>query len=344
MDFIKWIGSQFNLVDIFALTPAEIKQRLTARPKLDEVFTIVFSLSLLAALVFIQRAGNFITYYDLLNFINAGLGNFSHYYYAYWAVPFFSLFAKIPYMDVFILMGIINIFSAWFAIRVFGGKPIPLMVSIHLIYILSQGQIVGILAGGFALFVLGLVFQRWNVAGLGAIIALTKFQLGLIPICALLWLWDTDWKNKLKVFFLPLIIFSASLFLYPLWPYQLAQTIIKNPPYPEGSVSLWQWIGPFTLLFWIAPIFFKSPKHERFYLMLTANALALPYFQQTDLLLMFSLFTGCGAALANIFFIIGGYGIFSAVSSWAVIRWMMLIPLGVYSITLYRAVKKRFFA
>ncbi|HUI89216.1 MAG TPA: hypothetical protein VLX61_10900 [Anaerolineales bacterium] len=101
-----------------------------------------------------------------------------------------------PFPGPFLLIGVLNSLSSWFAVRVFGGKPVSLLVSLHVIYILSQGKIVGIMAGGFALVVAGLAFQRWQVAGAGALIALTKFQLGLVPFRALLLLWDAPWISE----------------------------------------------------------------------------------------------------------------------------------------------------
>ena len=84
-----------------------------------------------------------------------------------------------------------------------------------LVYILSQGQIVGIIVGCFAIFVVGLVGQRWFLAGAGVVIALTKFQICFIPVIALLLLWDTGWLNKIKVLLIPLINFASSFLFYP---------------------------------------------------------------------------------------------------------------------------------
>ncbi|HUI89215.1 MAG TPA: hypothetical protein VLX61_10895 [Anaerolineales bacterium] len=85
----------------------------------------------------------------------------------------------------------------------------------------------------------------------------------------------------------------------------------------------------------------KLPKHERFYLLLTANVLAIPYSQQTDLLRLFALFTGYGAVRTNLFFIAGGLGLFSGVSTWAVIRALVLIPLGLYFRVFHGAARKQ---
>lgn len=65
MDLIKLIDSQFNLVDVFALTPSEMKRRLSAKPRRDEVFALAFALFTLGGLAVIQYTGHFITYYDL---------------------------------------------------------------------------------------------------------------------------------------------------------------------------------------------------------------------------------------------------------------------------------------
>lgn len=38
LELTKWIAAQFDPVDLFSITPSEIKQRLILKPRLDEVF------------------------------------------------------------------------------------------------------------------------------------------------------------------------------------------------------------------------------------------------------------------------------------------------------------------
>jgi hypothetical protein len=75
------------------------------------------------------------------------------------------------------------------------------------------------------------------------------------------------------------------------------------------------------------------PKNIRFILLLTANALALPYYQQTDLLILFAFFSGLGAAIANIPFLIPD-SITPAASTWDLLRLLFLIPFGIHISTL----------
>lgn len=333
-----WITAQFETVNIFNLTPTILKRRLTAKVQRSEIIALSFSLISLFGLVLMQNAGNFITYYDLSNFLNAGQGNFEHYYYAYWAVPFFSFLSILNHPYHFLLIGIINIFATWFAVRVFGAKLIPILVSIHMLYILSQGQIIGIIVGGFALFVAGLVTRRWTLAGLGMVIALSKFQMGIIPTLTLLFFWGALWKEKIKILLIPLIISILSLFIYPWWPLQLLQTIRDAPPFADGSISLWSIIGAWSLILWIPPLILKTSKENRFYLFLLANMLAIPYFQQTDLLLLFVLLSGYGAVLANVPFFITTANLFPQIAPWVIIRSLVFIPLVVYFLILKRAI------
>jgi len=322
----------FETSNIFDITPVILEQRLKAKVQQEEFAALAFAFFSLLGLVLIQKDGNFYTFYDLLNFLNAAHYDFSHYYYAYWAVPFFKILSTLEFPYHFVLIGILNIMSTWFAVRVFGNKVLPVLVSVHMIYILSQGQIVGIIAGGFALLFAGLVWQRWYLAGIGAVIVLTKFQLGLIPAAALLLYWHAPWKQKLKVLIIPSLVFLFSLFLYPGWPLQLAFVIKNNPPYDEGSISLWRVIGPFSLLAWFPPLFSPTrSKNKLFYLLIIANILGTPYFQQTDLLLLLVLMDGYGALLTNLpFFLALLIGPITGTSPWFFIRMLIFIPLIIY--------------
>jgi hypothetical protein len=329
--FIRVLSDQFLIQDVFRLTPKNVNLRIRAKIQKAEVAGIGFALATL--FWFIGMSGKFQTYYDLQNFLNVGIGDYSHYYYAYWAVPVFSLLAKLQYPYPFLIVGIANIIGTLFATRVWGGQIIPLLVSIHFIYIISQGQIVGIVLGGFALFVFGLVNRKWHLAGLGIVLATIKFQLGVIPALSLLILWECKWNKKAQVLLVPATVFALSLIIYPSWPFQLLANIKSSPPYPDGSISVWQWIGPFSLIFWGPPLLLRMPKNIRFILLLTANALALPYYQQTDLLILFAFFSGLGAAIANIPFLIPD-SITPAASTWDLLRLLFLIPFGIHISTL----------
>lgn len=271
--------------------PEVIKQRLSARVSRIEFFAIGLNLGMLGIFLWVHAQIEFEPW-DFATYIQAGRGDYSLNYYAFWIMPFFQMLALIPTPLNFILWNAANIGGVFFAARVFGGKAGTALLTFQMLYILFFGQIIGILIGGLAICWWGITNKRWNVAGLGLILASAKFQTGVTLGLSLLLIAQISWRERLRVVVVPGFIVLLSLILYPSWPVELISTLRNAPPNDWGSITLWRWVGPFALLLWLPPFLLPIKKDLRFIALASANALTLPYFQQTDLLTLYILPVG----------------------------------------------------
>jgi hypothetical protein len=81
------------------------------------------------------------------------------------------------------------------------------------------------------------------------------------------------------------------------------------------------------LLFWLPPVLLSLSRARRFMALAAASALGLPYFQQTDLLFLFTLPVGWPVLLGNL-------GYFFAVYQWLALQALAIVPLVIYGLTL----------
>ncbi len=262
--------------------------------------------------------------YDYYNYIKTASGDFSNYYYAYWLLPIFNLFARLPLLIGYILWGTLNVYGVFFTVRIFGGRPLVMLLSFQLFYILYFGQITGLILAGLALF-WWCAAHRWlDLAGLGLLIASSKYQLG-VPLVLFLWLAaDMTWRERIRCLLVPVGIVAVSLFVWPRWPLLSLNTILTIPPNNSGSISLWRWIGPWALLLLLPPLILRRPLSQRLVLYAAAVALAVPYFQQTDLLFLFALPVGWLALGGNL-----GY-LLMLFWSWNGLAGLAVLPTWIY--------------
>jgi hypothetical protein len=263
--------------------------------------------------------------YDFLNYLNVASGNFDHYYYAYWFVPIFQLLARLPVSASYFLWSLINIGSLMYAARVFGGRSILFLAAFQTFYILVFGQITGIIIGALALALWGLAHEKPGVAGLGILIACTKYQIGVPAALAIWGLYSGSFTNRMRTLILPVIIGALTLVVYPLWPLRVLETVRNFPPNDWGSITLWRWLGPLALVFWLPPLLLPLPRDRRLLALVAAIPLAVPYFQQTDLLLLFALPVGWLPLLGDI-------GVLYKPLGWWMMPVLVIIPLIAYGV------------
>jgi hypothetical protein len=293
--------------------------RISNRITRGEFAALCLAVGFLCGFAYLQWQG-YIYPNDYTVFIKAVQGDVFDYYYAYWMLPVFGLFKYLPMPMGYLIWGLLNLAGLWLAVRLFGGPSVFVLISYQLMYVLYYGQITGIILGGLALIWLGIVFRKWNLAGLGLAIAVTKFQMGIVMGGLLLWFSPLTWQEKIRVLLIPSIVTTISLVVYPGWPWQLIQIIQKYPPNDWGNISLWLWIGPYALLLIIPALLLPFAKHERFMVLIATATIALPYFQQTDLLMFFCLPIGWIALLGNI-------GYFYPFIGWDILRILSIPPL-----------------
>jgi hypothetical protein len=301
--------------------PAVLNRRLRRRLSPGELFALALCFSLLFIFASLRPAGEYP--YDFYTYRLAGEGDFSLYYYGYWFVPIFTLLAALPGPWDYLLWGGLTIVSVFGAARLFGGKTAVVLLTYQMLYTLFYGQFMGVLAGGLALLWWGMAHRRWSLAGLGMLIAVTKLHTGAL-LSLFLWLSaDVPWRERWRVLAVPVLGALLSLWLYPAWPLLLLQALQTTPPESSGSLTLWRWLGPVSLLLWLPPLLLPFSREKRLILLVATAALAIPYFQQTDLLALFMLATGWLPLLGNFGFLFLNYG-------WQLLPWLVVIPLAVY--------------
>lgn len=304
----------------FSFDPDVINARLFKKIDLWEFGAIAFSITILIGFIIIQPSH---LAYDFNNYLKTASDYYENYYYAYWFNPVFELFAILPFFVSFFIWNIVSIIGVFLAARIFGGNSTLALVSYQMCYILFQGQIMGWIIGALAFFWWGMSHRKWFLAGVFLLIASTKFQSGLV-VALILWLLaDITWKNRVQIVFIPLIAALVSLLVYPSWPLHLLSLIERNPPINFGSISLWQWIGPFALILWVPPLILRIPKDQRMIALISTTSLGLPYFQQTDLIELFVFPIGW-------FPIVGNIGYISILIGVNALKILAIIPLMIY--------------
>jgi hypothetical protein len=301
----------------------EVSRRLRARITPWELFALVLALSLLGTFVWIQASLNILPN-DFYDYIQTASGDFRGYYYAYWMLPVFALLAKLPPLTAYAIWGTVNILCVFFAARVFAGRAPLALLSFQMLYVAFIGQIVGVILAGLALLWWGTGRRRWTLAGLGLVIACTKFQLGIVIGLILLLMAEISWRDRLRVIVVPVIVLVLSLVIYPMWPVEVLSTIRTTPANDWGSISLWRWIGPYALLFWIPPLLLPLSRPQRLVGLIATMALALPYFQQTDLLALFVMPIGWA------FILLGNLGYLFFSIYWGGLQLLVVVPMLVY--------------
>jgi len=313
---------------LFTTDPVRIDARLRRRLGRSELVGLIVAAVFLVYAAYLQNEVFGYEYPpDYYRYMEVARFDFSQNYYAYWIAPVFWVLGKLPtYYAGYLLWGGLSIAGIWFAARVFGGNVLPALISYQMLYVLYYGQIAPILIGGLALMWWSLAHKRVHIAGFGWVLAATKFQLGVPIGLFLLLLSDTSWRERALVLVVPVVVTLASLIGYGLWPLDLLDVLLNNPPNQVGSVSLWQWIGPTSLVLWLPPIFLNLTKERRMLALTAALALAVPYFQQTDLLMLYMLPVGWLALLGNL-------GYLFLVASWFAFPSLVIVPLIAYGVS-----------
>lgn len=305
-----------KLIPHFDLSPGQMDTRLSARITGLEFFVLALQLLLLAGYTYLDMTGGVRAFSDYYNFVNPG-----GFYYGFWMMPVIQGLNLLPSHLNVILWALFNLVGVWFAARVFGAN-VPLAIgSFQMLYVMFYGNLVGIAVGALGLMWWALYHRHITLAGVAFLIACTKFQVGVPIGLTLLLLAEVTWFDRLRVGLVVLIGVAISLLIYPNWPITVYEWFNTAPPNTTGSISLWRWIGPASLILWIPPLFLKMPTGYRLVAIVTTLALAVPYFQQTDLLALFVLPIGGLPLLGNL-----GYPLFIA-ARWSGLRWLVIVPI-----------------
>ena len=303
--------------------PEVVASRLRARLTRSEALALALSLAVVPLFAWAHsELGT--KPFDHLVYTRAATGDLSHYYYGEWLLPLLWLLARLPDPAGFIIWSMAGVVCTFWAARVFGGPAVPTLLGFQMLYASFLGQITGLLVGGLALAWWAVAHRRWNVAGLGLLLAGAKFQLGLPFGLLLLLAADIGWRERARVLIVPAVGVAVAFLLRPSWAADLLARMESIPPYDWASISLHRWLGPVALLLLLPPLALPLGREKRFLALAAACPLALPYFQQADLLALFVLPVGWLPVL------LGNLGYLFFRFHFAALQALWVVPLIVY--------------
>lgn len=308
----------------------QMDHNLCKKLSLSELFALLIGLATIGITVWLYQKWN-IGMIDYIYFINSAGGILDHFFMGFWIMPIFNFLKLLPIPTGYFFWGILNLLGIWFAARVFrGDATFPLLVY-QLIYMLFYGQVTGLIVGGFGLAWYGLVHKKWDLAGFGFLVAGAKPQTGLMA-GGLLWLlFPLPWREKFRILLVPILGVVLSLIIYPNWPMMILNEWRQIQPNDFGSITLWRWIGPIGLFLVLPPIFVKNLSwHKRFIALVSACTLALPYFQQADLLILFVL-------PISAFPLMGNLGFLFPKLQYDALKLLAIVPMTIYIVILLSA-------
>lgn len=203
-----------------------------------------------------------------------------------WLAPFMAPFVTLPgrsgyYVFIAVSIGVV-IFGAYF----FGGRPLPVLLSAHLFWILWWGQIEA--WGVLALVVAWLALKKdsWKIMFFALILASFKPQISFIPVLGLWWMSKNRWKPIVGMF----ILFGLSILIYGPWPVWYWKSIFNfvgdNHAGPwNASLGLW------ALPLFIPALLVPMDKYNRVMALAATGYIVSPYmpYYSTIPLLLFNL-------------------------------------------------------
>jgi hypothetical protein len=306
----------------------KIGNSLQSRLTLLELFAILLVVGLTVVFSVHHKQGFYQPWDFKQSYLPAGAGDYSNFFYGYWFMPIFWLLEKIPFSAAYLLWSLLNVFGIFFASRVFGGRTWLALLSYQMVYVIFYGQITGIMIGGLALAWWGMKSKKYHLAGLGFLIASVKMQLGL-PLSVIIWLLeDLNWKERSLISVVPLLGLLVTFLLYPDWVQNILLAIQSGKVDRLGDISLWRFVGPWSLIFFIIPFIVPFDHKTRKLSLIAASLFALPYVQQTGLLILLVFPFGWLSLLGNL-------GFLFPFLEWELLSWFFLIPLAIYLMTFF---------
>jgi len=319
--------------DLLSNDPETIKKNLLSKISHLEAFSLLFLFFAILIFSYHHTKGYYIPWDFERSYLLAGRGDFSNFFYGYWIAPLFWLLEKIPGPVSYIIWSVINVVSTFTAARVLGGKSWTAIFSYQMIYVVFYGQITGLILGALGLTWWGLVNKKPHAAGIGLLLAAAKPQLGFV-IGFILWITaDLSWNDRLKSLIIPILGVCLTFAAYPQFIQNILSVIQQGKVGYAGNFSLWQYIGPWSLVFFIPPIALKLSRQDRILMLVAASILSVPYLQQTGFLTLFVFPFGWLPILGNLGYLFPFLG-------WGLIRSLIAIPLVIYTLMLIKGINR----
>lgn len=204
-----------------------------------------------------------------------------------WLVPFMAPFVSLPgragyitFMGVMIAMVILGTY--WF-----GGRPVLVLLSAQMSWVLWWGQLEG--WGVFALVLGTIALKRksWFLMFLALAIGAFKPQIGFIPLLGLWWWLGRERWKALAAF---VLLTAASIVIWGPWPWWYYQGIIGFVG--DGHADTWTAsLGLAALPLLLPAVLLPLNRYQRLIALTATGLLISPYlpYYSTILLLAFNL-------------------------------------------------------
>ncbi len=249
-------------------------------------------------------------------------GDLKDFYNPYWLRPLFDLLALIPFPLAHLSLMLGSLISLIIATRIFRGRLLHVLLTYQFGALLYYGQV-------DAIVILGIAIGWWAstrhnpwLVGIGFVLASVKPQISA-PALLLLWWWLTP-KEKLLSLVVPIAVFLGSIAKYGWWvPEWWDHITVRNTLCRHGSITIWEFVGPWALLLWLPVLPAGLPRQEKLLLFLTTSALTMPYYQQKSILALQTFPIGWIAWLGNIGFLFFFF-------QWQALELVTLVPLVLY--------------
>ena len=259
----------------------EINKRISQKITIYEASALIF-VFIMALYFLFTNSGS---YWDYKVFLLTAQGDFENYYYGYWLLPIFKALSYLPFNISYLFWILLNVSGVVFAARVFNGICTAALLSYQMSFTLFWGQISGIICGFLGLFWWAIHHKKWALAGFAMLMVAAKPQTGGMFVLLLWVMAKVKWKQKLFVLIVPFCGLVLSLVSYPGWIMGVISRM--DGLITWGNISLWQWIGPYALILFLPLLIIPLSDQKRFFALISAGILTIPYFLQTDLLTLF---------------------------------------------------------
>jgi hypothetical protein len=200
-----------------------------------------------------------------------------------WLAPILAPFITMPGRAGFILFTGVTLLMLLYSLRSLGGKPIYLLISAQLFWILWWGQIDGLAVLGVAIGWIALRDKSWKLMLLALLLAALKPQMGLLPMIAMWWWLGKERWKALAGF---AILTALSIWIYGPWPVWFVESAFKL----SNSTQYGPWnssIGIWALPLLIPALALKLNRQQRIIALTATGLLVSPYMPYYSTILLF---------------------------------------------------------
>lgn len=303
--------------------PANVRDRLRAAPSRIE-WLIIASIGLILVLASPYPGSGI----DWEIFAGAADGDFVSdrnlgYYYPYWLLPLFDLYAIPGVLVGGLLFSFTNVAGMWFAARVFGARSAVVLAGFGTLSGFYTGTVTGIAVASLAGMWWAAHERRWTIVGALSLVAVAKPQWG-IPLAGLIVLQARPpLRGWVSMALVPLPVVALSFAVYGWWPGEILDRAAELPP--AGNGSLWHFVGPAVVVLWL-PTLLPMESHRRLALVAATALMAVPYVQQYDYAVVWVM-AGDGLGLISHL-----HGLLYSAVGWEAARaFQTVMPLAVYA-------------